>query len=47
MTMRKLKIASQSHGAAAMYHSGDVYMCANLRTYHSTPPSVYLLISVT
>jgi len=39
--------SSQSHVNVATYYSGDTYMCANIPTYHSAPPPVYLLTAAT
>jgi hypothetical protein len=37
--------ASQSHVTVGTYYSGDTYTCANLPTYHNSPPPVYLMTS--
>jgi hypothetical protein len=39
--------ASQSHVAVATYYAGNTYTCANLPTYGSTPPTVYLMTNGT
>ena len=35
--------SSQGHVSVGTYYSGDTYTCANLPTYHNTPPPVYFL----
>jgi hypothetical protein len=37
--------ASQSHVGVGIYYTGDTYTCANLPTYHNSPPPVYLMTS--
>jgi hypothetical protein len=35
--------SSQGHVIVGTYYSGDTYTCANLPTYHNSPPPVYLM----
>ena len=39
--------SAQSHVTVGTYYNGNAYTCANLPTYESTPPTVYLIAYAT